>query len=210
MDKIVSLETLLFACKVHFDDGTSFTIRKADVRLFQLECGTEFDKDDFYQSLCKAQFEEGYEAGLNILDRSARTEKEIRIKLLTKGYLPEVVDAVCERLKGARLIDDKYIAQRLTSSMIADGKGRYAVIRKLKSRGVSADDSTEALSEINEEDQKQVAFTQAVNLARKYEGVDRRERKAKLSQALSRRGFSWDSIEYALERLENDNAETDN
>ena len=209
MDRIVSVENLLYSCRIGFDDGSSLTVRKADVRQFRLELGTDVDKENLYQRLCLAQSKDGYEAALNILDRSARTEKEIRNKLQLKGYLPEVTDAVCERLRDARLIDDRYIAERLTSSMIAGGKGRYAVMRKLRSRGISSEDSAEALSEIDEEEQKTEAYRQAQKLARKYEGIEPRERKAKLSQALSRRGFSWDSIEYALDHLENEGGTED-
>ena len=41
----------------------------------------------------------------------------------------------------------------------------------------------------------------ARRLWRKYEDLPEREAKAKLSQALARRGFGWDAIESALDEL---------
>ena len=202
MDRITSVESNRFSNRICFDDGSSLNVRKKDIEQFKLAQGVQIDKDAFYQRLCAAQFNDGYEAALNMLDRSAKTEQEIRNKLKLKGYLSEVADAVCERLKGARLIDDGYIAERLTRSMVASGKGCYAVAQKLRARGIGKEESLEALESIDEEEQKQSALAQAKKLLNKYADQEPRARKMKLSQALARRGFSWDSIEYVLDALD--------
>ena len=204
MVKIVSVEKLRSASRVCFDDGASIILRNKDAEGFKLSVGAEIERDALIQRLCAAQFDDAYEAALNILDRSAKTEAEIHKKLVFKGYLDQVADAVCLRLKETRLIDDKYIAQRLSSGMSAAGKGKYAVLQKLRARGIDKADSEEVMDEITDDMQNEAAFCQASKIWRKYAALDKRERKSKLSQALARRGFSWDSIEYAIERLEED------
>ena len=200
-DRISFIEAQRFAIRVCFDDGSSLILRKKDVEKLKLSAGQEWDREVLVQKLSALQFTDAYEAALDILDRSARSREEIRKKLLFKGYMPQVADAVCERLTEARLLDDSYIARRVTAAMSASGKGKYAVLQKLKARGIAKEDSLEALGAITDEDQQASALQQAEKLLKKYAALPERERKSKMSQALARRGFSWDSIEYALERL---------
>ena len=41
---------------------------------------------------------------------------------------------------------------------------------------------------------------------RRYEGLPRREARAKLSQALARRGFGWDSVRASVDALLSDDS----
>ena len=202
MAKILAVEANRFSNKLIFDDATSLLLRKKDISAFQLAPGIEINKELLYERLCHVQASECYEAALNMLDRSAKTETEIRKKLQLKGYLNEVIDSACERLKAARLINDQYIAERVSGSLAASGKGRYVILQKLKARGIGKEETDAVLDGLSEEDQRQSAYAQAVKLNKKYVELDSRLQKQKLSQALARRGFSWDSIEYAMDRLE--------
>ncbi len=74
MDRITSVESNRFSNRICFDDGSSLNVRKKDIEQFKLAQGVQIDKDAFYQLLCAAQFNDGYEAALNMLDRSAKTE----------------------------------------------------------------------------------------------------------------------------------------
>ena len=204
MDRIRAIETNRFNAKIRFDDGSMLTVRKKDVERHCLSADMDVDAEALKQRICASQFPDGYEAALDILDRSARTKQEIRKKLLFKGYLSEVADAVCEKLVESRLIDDNYIAERIVSSMTSSGRGRYAVAQKLRARGIEKEDSEAALESISDEEQASSARSLALKLMKKYSSLDKRQRKQKLSQALARRGFSWDSIESALSVLEED------
>ena len=204
MVKVIFVETQRFSCKLIFDDGSSLCLRKKDVDMFKIVSGMRIEKDLLCQQLVQAQIAEGYDAALSMLERSARTEMEIRSKLLLKGYLAETVDCICERLKKSRLIDDQAIAERITSAMSQSGKGRYAVLQKLRARGIDTLESEKALETLHEQTQQQNALSQAKKLLPKYDSFDEWSKKKKLSQALARRGFSWESIEYAIERLEDE------
>ena len=53
-----------------------------------------------------------------------------------------------------------------------------------------------------DDDQQRIAALQAAQkLYRKYEALPEREARAKLSQALARRGFGWDAIESAVDEV---------
>jgi len=201
MAEITNINIERLKASITLDGRRTIAVRKSDLAKLNLSVGDEADFDELTGRLGKMQLDEGYEAALSMLDRSARTKSEIIKKLISKGYLEQVAEAVAERLEGARLIDDKYIADKLVSSAAHSGKGRYSVKQKLRARGVSEEDAEAALGAITDEQQAESCLEAARKLARKYENADSRVFKMKLSQALARRGFSWDSIESALERL---------
>ncbi len=201
MSKITSITQARGIARLGFDDESSLSLRVKDLKRLGLREGLSFDPERLHAEICRAQLDDAYEDALTRLDYAARSEKEILQVLLRKGYLQEAAEAVVERLRDARLLNDRELAQRLTSAMEAGGRGKYAIQRKLRQRGITAEASDEALEELSEEAQDASALNAARQLIRKYAALEPREAKNKLSQALSRRGFSWDSISYALEKI---------
>ena len=201
MDEIVLIETIGKRTRVSLAGGGKVFCRKEDIGKLGLTVGLETTEDALLMRLFRLQSPEAYEAALTLLDFSARTKREISDKLLFKGYTPDSVAYVIERLESAQLVDDTQIAQRIARQGEVSGKGRYAIKQKLKSRGVSDEDCEEALSELSDESQAESCLALARSLMRRYAGEEPRKRKAKLSQALARRGFGWDSIEAALESV---------
>ena len=201
MSKITSITQARGIARLGFDDESSLSLRVKDLKRLGLSEGLSFDPERLRAEICRAQLDDAYEDALTRLDYAARSEKEILQALLRKGYLQEAAEAVVERLRDARLLNDRELAQRLTSAMEAGGRGKYAIQRKLRQRGIAAEASDEALDELSEEAQDASALKAARQLIRKYAALEPREAKNKLSQALSRRGFSWDSISYALEKI---------
>lgn len=192
-----------------FDDRTRLTIRKKDFERFPLERDEEVDFSDYENRVCAFQAPEAYEAALTILDYSARTESEMKKKLTMKGYLKAVTESVIERLKDARLLDDRQLAERIAENANSRGIGAYALKRKLKTRGFNEEDIEYASTQMDEDMEKEGAFRECARLYRKYANLPSREAKVKLSAALSRRGYSWDAVSEAIERTMSDEEEYD-
>ena len=57
-----------------------------------------------------------------------------------------------------------------------------------------------------QEQQQNAALELARKLSARYAGQPARSARAKLSQAMARRGFSWDDISWALNQLEEQDA----
>lgn len=190
-----------------FDDRSRLTIRKSDLAACPAAVGDELDMEEYAGRVCAHQFRDGFDAALSILDYSARTEREIEKKLLAKGFLPDCVCAVLARLRESRLINDREIALRAAEFASAGKTGVYALKKKLRARGIRESDVEDALETISEEDQLAAASAVAKKLMPRYEGRDPREVRAKLSQALARRGFSWSTIEAALSGLDVDDVD---
>ena len=183
-------------------DGTLFLrLKKAHFEKCPLCEGDEIDPDDYLDRLSRVQFSDAWESALTGLEKSARTEKEVADSLLRRGYVAPVVAAVTERLKETRLLDDAQYAGRLAELQSKKPVGLYAFKRKLKAKGISDDDAAQALEVFDDQQQQAACLGAAERLFKKYEALPPREGKAKLSQALARRGFGWDAIEHAIDQL---------
>lgn len=186
---------------VIFDDRIRIKIRKKDYEKYPLDRDQEIEIEEYENRIAAFQAPEAYEQALSLLDYSARTESEIKKKLSMKGYLDIVTQSVVERLKEARLVDDRQLAERITENAGSRGIGAFALKRKLKQRGISEDDIEYASALMDEEKEKEGALRECQRLYRKYASLPAREAKAKLSAGLSRRGYSWEAVSEAIESV---------
>jgi len=125
-----------------------------------------------------------------LLERRARSEFELRERLIGAGLDRSIVDQVVERLIEIRLIDDHaFVLQWVTERSVRKGLAPAALIAELEAKGVSRDAAEGALAEaaVDEEAQAQEV---AVRLSRKVAGRPAAIQAARLRDMLARRGFS--------------------
>lgn len=201
MSTVTELKPVQGCMRVAFDDAPSLRIRKCHFAKLPLEEGDEIDPEEYVNRVASIQFADAYESALTSLDASARTASEIDRSLRMKGFVAPVAEAVVERLKENGLIDDQRLAARLAETQLTKPVGLYAMKRKLRAKGVSDEDAAEALESFDDDQQRAAAIQAARKLLRRYENLPVRECRGKLSQALARRGFSWDAVSAAVEAV---------
>ncbi len=201
MSTVTELKPVQGCMRVAFDDAPSLRIRKCHYAKLPLEEGDEIDPEEYVNRVASLQFADAYESALTSLDASARTASEIDRSLRMKGFVAPVAEAVVERLKENGLIDDQRLAARLAETQLTKPVGLYAMKRKLRAKGVSDEDAAEALESFDDDQQRAAAIQAARKLLRRYEELPARECRGKLSQALARRGFSWDAVSAAVEAV---------
>lgn len=201
MAHIVSVCKSFARYTVEFDDGSAMFVRAKDIKKLNLGPGTEVDADELVKLLRPLQLDDAYEDALTILDYSMKTSRQMRDKLRAKGYLDDVTDAVVQRLEASKLLDDEYVARRLMENMTASGRGKLALRQKLRQKGISEEIEQSVMEDVSGEDQDAACLEAARKLFRKYASLEPREQKQKLSRALASRGFGWDSVSYAIEKL---------
>lgn len=186
-------------------DGVAWMrIRKKHFALRPLEAGEAVDPQAYIETLAALQAADCYEAALTMLDQSAKTAGEMRRRLVAKGYVEPAAEATVERLTENRLLDDRRIAERIAQTQIGKPVGAYALRRKLQAKQLKAEDIEAAMEGFDEEQQAGACRAAAEKLWRKYSALPKREGRAKLSQALGRRGFSWDAISTVVDELVSD------
>ena len=183
-------------------DGVSWLkVRKKHFLKRPLAEGEAIDPEEYISSLASIQASDCYEAALTMLDMAAQTKNGLVRKLVFKGYVAPAAEAAAERLVEIGLIDDQRYAERVAQSQLKKPVGAYAVRRKLMAKRLSEEDIEAAMEGFDGGQQAEACKTAAEKLWRKYSALPSREGRAKLSQALARRGFSWDAIHSAVDAL---------
>lgn len=186
--------------QIDVDGRFYMNLRAGDYDKCPVAEGEAIDEQEYEDRLSAVQYPEAYEAALTLLDFCQRSSGELRKKLAAKGFASPAVNAVVDRLIEIHLVDDNAYAQRIVEGMAKKPVGVYAAKRKLRAKGFSEDDADDALTQLDDEQQSEVAAQLARKLAPKYLAKgDIRDAKAKLSQALARRGFGWDIVREAVD-----------
>lgn len=139
------------------------------------------------------------EAALAILERSDRTEKEVRQKLHDKGYEPEEIEETVSFLKEYRYVNDAEYARKYTR-VVSSRKSVRQIRCDLERKGVDRDQIDDALDEIEVDEEAQI---RAYLLKKGYQPGERMEAAAyrKLTGALGRKGFSYEAIRRVTDRM---------
>ena len=143
-----------------------------------------------------------YDAAQKQLARRDMSESALRASLVKAGYSVDDIDPAVQRLIERKLIDDLKSARRIVELHMNAERGRLAFARLLKSKGFKREVIEAALEPLDYNQQTESAARLKQRLKGRYAGKPAREIKAKLSQALSRRGFAWDVISRVMDNEE--------
>lgn len=176
-----------------FDDGSELKTTLAVVTDYFLHSGLELDDGRYREvlnastlSLCKAR-------ALRIINTRAMSRKEMRDKLVEKGESHENAEYCADWLCDMGLINDRSYAGSVVRHYSAKGYGAGRIKQELRRHGVPDYYWEEALSEMPEQDDKLSRFISS----RLTDPTDRAQIQ-KISNALYRRGYSWDQIKHAI------------
>ncbi|MHD0303744.1 recombination regulator RecX [Rhodococcus erythropolis] len=131
------------------------------------------------------------DACLRLLTDRARSRSELETKLSGRGFEPEIISKVLDRLQEIGLIDDADFAnQWVHSRHTYSGKGKRALAVELRLKGIDQDVASEALSQIDPEDERERA-AELVRRKLKNKPVDDRDKVTRrLVSMLARKGYS--------------------
>jgi len=188
---------------VGFSDGSEMRLNLdivADLSLFR---GRELSDEEFGAIKSSSELSGCKEKALKIIGARPLSCKELKDKLLQKGETFENAESCIEWLKGLHYLDDSQYAGMIVRHYSAKGYGIQRIKNELYMRGVPKELWEEAVSEIPESDDKVYDL-----LCRKLrsENPDRAELK-KATDALFRRGFSWEEIKSAVNRFNSERTE---
>lgn len=154
-----------------------------------LKVGSEITKEKLEKMQAESETEKATEKALSLLERQKYTKKQIRTKLLQKGYLPATIDEVIKKLEEYGYISDTDFAESFLRS--ATTKSIKEIKYSLLQKGVSEQVINQVLEESGVDETEKIA-----NLAQKFMRYkeDTPENKKKLVAYLYRKGFGFDKI----------------
>lgn len=135
------------------------------------------------------------DACLRLLTVRARSRAELEQRLLERGFAAKVVEHTMEWLTKKRLVDDADFAEQWVYSRHRhSGKGRAAIAKELRGKGVGGADVQRALDTISREDERErAADLVRAKLRRSHPPVDPADRDRlvrRLVGMLARRGYN--------------------
>jgi len=134
------------------------------------------------------------ESAALILGRRAMSEHELGSKLEQKGYDEREIFETLEYLRGYGYVDDAKYALSFALSRAGRGQGEYRIRQELRQRGIDEDVIENVITQLPPPDDAMQKI-----LRGKLGKVNDEDIRRKASAALSRRGFSWDEINSAME-----------
>jgi regulatory protein len=149
------------------------------------------------ENIATLQQQETQEAALQkailLLSYRPRSEAEIRKKLETGGFEPEVIATAIERLRANGLVRDENFAQSWVESRDTfHPRSRKMLAYELRQKGVAEDTIQQALGESREDGD--LAYQAATHYARKLVRTEWDEFRRRLTSFLARRGFSYETV----------------
>ena len=189
------LQTGRFA--VGFSDGSEVKLSANAVTDLGLYQGKELTDEALVELASRVSFTKCKERALRIIGARPMSRKELRDRLVEKGETPENAEETVEWMAGLHYLDDEQYAGMVVRHYAAKGYGAQKIKNELYRRGVPKELWDAALEERPEDEE-----TVYVLLCRKIKSdtPDRAEMK-KATDALFRRGFSWDEIKCAVNRF---------
>ena len=184
-------------------DG-EFALGLALIEAAKLAKGQHLTDDDIKRLQQLDDAERAHEFALNFLSYRPRSEDEVRRRLAKKGFPEHAIEDAVERLLRARLLDDKaFAAYWVENRSRFKPRGPFALRQELRQKGVP-DAVVDAV--VAEQDEDENAYRAALQRIERWKRMEPEERRRKLTAYLQRRGFGYDSIRQAWERLAADHA----
>ena len=144
-----------------------------------------------------AAFSKTKDRALKLLGARAFGARELYDRLVEKGETEQNAAAAIRWLVELRLLDDAEYAAMLARHYAAKGYGPRRIRDELQRRKIPRELWDEAMEELPEQDD---TIDKLLRVRLRSEEPDRAELK-RATDALIRRGFGWDEIRQAVERL---------
>lgn len=130
------------------------------------------------------------DACLRLLSDRARSRSELEKKLTSRGFETDIITRALDRLQEIGLIDDADFAnQWVHSRHTYSGKGKRALAVELRLKGIDQDVASDALSQIDSEDERERA-TELVRRKLRNKPIDDRDKvMRRLVAMLARKGY---------------------
>jgi len=168
------------------EDGSSFSIPSALFSSLHLIRGQELSEAEFLRLKRDVSSISCREKALALIARREHGCRELRLKLIQKGFDKETAQEVTDRLSEKGLLDDvRFAYQFILSRQRRNPEGLPLIRMRLKEKGVSSEEIEKAISQYLDDDMYQDDIRRAI------EKLSRRsDSRESLMMKLRKKGFS--------------------
>lgn len=135
--------------------------------------------------------EQARETVLRILTAAPKSRAELERSLARKGYPEHVVTPLLDRLDDVGLIDDAGYADLIVRTRHAErGLARRAIAMELRRRGIDDETASDALEQVDGEDERVAAGALARKHVARTRGLETEVRVRRAVASLARKGHA--------------------
>lgn len=201
MDVITAIRRERGKMRITINDATEVLVPLLLFRERPLSVGQPLNLEEYDQWLMVRQYRHALDKAVAALAARACSRKEIEGKLLRIGYRPCTVEMVLYKLEREHLLDDADFARQWVEARCKK-LGRRRIAQELRQKGISAEQTDEALKQVDEEEQLACAASLASKaLGRAKSGEDPRKTAQRIIAAIVRRGYDYDVARKALQQV---------
>lgn len=136
--------------RVWIDMEFAFVLYKGELRHFNISEGVEIGEDVYHQILNDILPKRAKMRAMNLLQKKAYSEAELRRKLVLGEYPAGIIEQAIEYVSSYKYIDDRRLAEDYVRIHIGD-KSKQRIIADLLSKGIHKDVISSAIENNKEE-----------------------------------------------------------
>lgn len=190
---------------IYIDDIYAFAVDADTLIKYQLLKEREIFPTELEQIIRSDGINKLYNQALRYISYKNRTVQEVTKYLEDKEYEPENIQQVITMLKESKYLNDKLYAENFIRDRNAlNPKGKKLLEFELKQKGIALSIIDEKLSQIDSDTEVDLAYKLITKRRRSIRSDDWNILYNRLAGYLQRRGFSYSTINEALNLLKTD------
>ena len=201
MPTVLSARKQHGAVRVELEDEPALRVPAPLFRERPLRAGDEVDVAAYAVWMRERGYRFALDAAVAYLAARPRAAGEVSARLEQAGYDEATRERVAARLTQEGYLNDTEFAGRWALSRSSRALGAHRIALELQKKGVGRDTIASALSQVDEEEQLRIATAHAEKLLARTRGKDERDVHRKVQMALARRGYNWEVVRAAMERI---------
>ena len=166
-----------------------------------LKPGRKLSDAEIEALLKKDALESAYQRALHFLSFRSRSQAEMEGFLLGKGFTPAIVEPILLRLNEEGLLnDERFSADWIENRVTFRPRSQNQLRAELRHKGVAESTAEQALTTAGL-DESQLALAAGRKMLHRYETLPWETFRARLGNALLRRGFTFTLVNATLKQL---------
>lgn len=188
---------------VFLDGKFGFGLDEEVVYKAGLQEGEELTAEQIDEILLKEEKAKAKDRAFHLLSFRARSCREVRDRLKEKGYDPRVVEEVIADLQRLSLLnDDEFARSWIRDRLQTKPMGRRRLRQELQKKGIDPELIEQAIEDgFRDVDEVELAVSLLRQREARYRGLNEGKARRRMADFLARRGFSWEVITAAMERV---------
>lgn len=187
---------------IYLDDEYGFSVDISILIDYSLKKGMVLD-DALIGDILRAEEKISvYNYGISVLSRCAKSECELRLKMQSKGFEPDLIEKAIKTLKEQKYLDDeRYCEMYIRDKTNLSNHGVRKIKEALYYKGIAKEIINEKIKMITPESEEERAFILAEKKLLNIKENDTRKKMAKLSNYLIGKGFEYETVNKTVRKL---------